>query len=161
MSAATSSAVDRIHYAIQRLIDQGVPGISLTIATPLKSHSHVAGLANIDSNEPILPAHCFGVGSITKVFLSVITHQLIDEGKISLDDTVSDYLKEDVWHGIPNAGKATIGSLMRHQSGIPSWEDDPKWIREGRGAEMEVGKLWKKEETLEYIRYECTSSQAR
>jgi D-alanyl-D-alanine carboxypeptidase len=54
--------------------------------------------------------------------------------------------------GIPNADTATIDHLLSHTSGIPSWEDDPSWIRDGRGEALDVLRIWGKEDALAYIR---------
>ncbi len=57
----------------------------------------------------------------------------------------------DVTDEIPNAGQATVAQLLNHTSGIPSWEDDPAWIRAGRGDRLDVAHTWGKAETLQYI----------
>jgi D-alanyl-D-alanine carboxypeptidase len=35
---------------------------------------------------------------------------------------------------------------------VPSWEDDPTWIRDGRGASLDVNRLWGKLDTLGYVK---------
>jgi hypothetical protein len=66
-----------------------------------------------------------------KVFVSVVTLQLVDKKLLSLDDTVGSFLTEDVTRDIPHARTVTIAELQTHYSGIPSWEDDPNWIIQG------------------------------
>jgi CubicO group peptidase (beta-lactamase class C family) len=73
----------------------------------------------------------YRIGSITKMFTAVLIYQLIDEKKLSLDDTLSEYFKE-----LPNAGKITISQMLGHRSGLAnftnnntnydSWKDQPK-----------------------------------
>jgi len=58
-----------------------------------------------------------------------------------------------VFHGIGNSESATIGGLLRHSAGIESWEDDPKWIIQGRGKDLDPERIWAKTDTLEYIRH--------
>ena len=96
-------------------------------------------------------ASLFPIGSITKVYVSTIVLQLVEEGRLSLDDTVVSLLGEQA-DGIANAGTATIATLLNHTSGIPSWEDDPDWIREGRGEAFNAAHIWAPAETLAYIR---------
>lgn len=54
--------------------------------------------------------------------------------------------------GVPNAATATIAQLLNHTGGVPSWEDDPAWIRDGRGDRLDTGRIWDKTATLAYIR---------
>jgi D-alanyl-D-alanine carboxypeptidase len=55
---------------------------------------------------------------------------------------------------VANSDRATLRQLLNHQSGIPDWESQEKWIRVGRGDHMKLGKVWDKAETLEYVRRE-------
>ena len=93
----------------------------------------------------------FGIGSITKTFLAVVTLQLVEEERVHFDDTAASVLGDVVW-GTANAEHATIAQLLSHTSGVPSWEDDPNWIRDGRGALLDVDRMWGKSDTLAYIK---------
>ncbi|HVV72849.1 MAG TPA: serine hydrolase domain-containing protein, partial [Verrucomicrobiae bacterium] len=55
----------------------------------------------------------YRIGSITKVFTGVMIYQLIDEKKLSLDDTLSEFFPQ-----VPNAGKITIAEMLGHRTGI-------------------------------------------
>lgn len=141
--------------ALQATADAGIPGISCAIA----SKSGViwqgcAGYADLKDRLPIEEQHVFGIGSITKVFMSVVTLQLVEEGRLRLSQTIGDFLHPSVTAGIANASTATIASLLNHTSGIPSWEDDPVWIREGRGRDVDPSRIWGITDTLKYIRSE-------
>jgi D-alanyl-D-alanine carboxypeptidase len=93
----------------------------------------------------------FGVGSITKTFVAVVILQLAEEGRLDLNATAESLLGSAV-AGVPNVATATLGQLLNHTSGVPSWEDDPAWIRDGRGDRLDVGRIWDKTATLAYIR---------
>lgn len=63
----------------------------------------------------------YRIGSVTKVFTAIITFQLIEEGKLSLDSKLSKYFPT-----IKNAEMITIGNMLNHTSGIYNyleWED--------------------------------------
>lgn len=92
----------------------------------------------------------FGIGSITKTFVAVVTLQLAEEGRLDLNATAANLLGTAV-RGIPNVDKATIAQLLNHTGGVPSWEDDPAWIRDGRGDQLDVKRSWAKTVTLSYI----------
>ncbi|CAE6729891.1 serine hydrolase domain-containing protein [Paraburkholderia haematera] len=142
-----------LNAELERFIDIGIPGISAAIANRTGViWSHTAGFADITARVPMTRDYVFGVGSITKTFISVLAFQLAQEGLLSLDATPLSILGPGIVRGIANADTATIAQLMNHTAGIPSWEDDPAWIRDGRGETIEPSRRWGKGDTLDYIR---------
>ncbi len=141
---------------LQALLDagvaKGIPGISAAVANRRGVvWTGTAGMADLAAGTPVRPDMLFGIGSITKSFSTVVILQLADEGKLDLHATAADILGPAV-AGVPNADKATLLQLLNHTGGVPSWEDDPVWIREGRGDALDVKHLWGKDETLKYIK---------
>ncbi|MBW1784651.1 MAG: beta-lactamase family protein [Deltaproteobacteria bacterium] len=141
---------------LQVLLDEtvagGIPGISAAIATrDGVVWRGVAGKADLQIGAPVHPDMLFGIGSITKTFIAVVILQLVEEGQLDLNATAASLLRAAV-EGIPNADKATIAQLLNHTGGIPSWEDDPAWIRDGRGDQLDVSRIWDKTATLPYIK---------
>ena len=141
---------------LQSLLDggvaMGIPGIAGAVATSEGVvWSGVAGMADLQMGTPVRSDMLFGIGSITKTFVAVVTLQLAEEGQLDLDATAASLLGSAV-EGIPNADKATIAQLLNHTGGVPSWEDDPVWISDGRGATLDTGRIWGKTETLPYIK---------
>lgn len=61
----------------------------------------------------------YRIGSITKMFTAVMVFQLIEEHKLSLDDTLAKFFPE-----LPNAHRITIGMMLRHRSGLPAFTDN-------------------------------------
>lgn len=94
----------------------------------------------------------FGIGSITKIFVAVVVLQLVEEAKLRLTDSVQQHLPIDIYCDIENASTATIQQLLSHTAGVDSWEDDPVWLIDGRGANADVSRTWTKTKTLDYIR---------
>ena len=135
-----------------RAVKSGIPGLSVALANQQGLiWTGTAGMANIQTQTPVAPDHLFGIGSITKTFVAVVILQLVEEGLLSLEQTPLSILGDQVVGAVPNAGSATIAQLLNHSSGIPSWEDDPRWIREGRGAALDTDRLWRPRDTLAYI----------
>lgn len=138
---------------LQSAVDRGTPGVSAAIADRSGVRwTGVAGWADIETRRPIDETTLFGIGSITKTFVAVTILQLVEEGRLKLTDTPRQILGAGAVRGIANADSATVADLLAHKSGIPSWEDDPRWIRKGRGAETDPAHLWGKTEALDYIR---------
>ena len=141
---------------LQALLDEavanGIPGISAAVATrDGVVWTGVAGTADLQTGAPVRPDMLFGVGSITKTFVAVVILQLAAEGRLDLNATAGDLLGTAV-EAIPNADKATLAQLLNHTGGVPSWEDDPTWIHEGRGDRLDPGRIWGKTATLPYIK---------
>ena len=139
--------------ALQYLVTQGLPGASAAVATRQGVvWTGTAGAADLTTGRPLHEANLLGVGSITKTFVAVLVLQLSEEGKLPLQRTVQDVLGRAAVRGIPNADRATLAQLLDHTGGVPSWEDDSLWIRQGRGQDMDVRHRWGKTETLAYVR---------
>lgn len=142
-----------LEAVLQHEVGRGAPGLSAAVANGRGVvWTGVAGLADIRQGSPLDEAHVFGIGSITKVFVVVAVLQLAEEGRLDLDAPIGELLGLEATAGIANAGTATVAQLMDHSAGIPSWEDDPRWIREGRGADLDPAEIWGKTRTLDYIR---------
>jgi D-alanyl-D-alanine carboxypeptidase len=157
VSACTAHTAERRAASeLQALLDEavsnGIPGISAAVATRDRVvWTGVAGMANLQTGAPVRSDMLFGVGSITKTFVAVVILQLAEEGRLDLNSTAALLLGAAV-AGIPNADKATLAQLLNHTGGVPSWEDDPAWIHDGRGERLDPYLTWSKAATLPYIK---------
>jgi CubicO group peptidase (beta-lactamase class C family) len=84
------------------------------------------GLANLEWKVPNSPDTKFRIGSISKQFTASIIMQLVEEGKINLDATITEYLPD---YRKDTGDKVTIHHLLTHTSGITSYTNLPNaWI---------------------------------
>jgi D-alanyl-D-alanine carboxypeptidase len=75
------------------------------------------GLAGLELGVAIQPEHVFRVASITKQFTAVAILQLVEQGKISLDDPITKFFPD-----YPTQGKTiTVEHLLTHTSGMQSY----------------------------------------
>ncbi|HEY0457624.1 MAG TPA: serine hydrolase [Pyrinomonadaceae bacterium] len=74
------------------------------------------GLANIELNVPMKEEMVFNIASMTKQFTAVAILQLVEQGKLSLQDEITKYLP-DYPVGIQ---KITVENLLTHTGGIPA-----------------------------------------
>ncbi|MEU1283576.1 serine hydrolase domain-containing protein [Kitasatospora sp. NPDC005856] len=79
------------------------------------------GTADLATGQPARADGRFRIASTTKSFVATITLQLVDEGRIKLDDPIEYYLPG----AIPNGGAITIRQLLNHTSGLYNYLDDP------------------------------------
>lgn len=122
------------------------PGAILHIETPQGSWSGVSGVANIANGSAIDPAAKFRCGSILKPFISTVILQLVEEGRLSLEDRLPDLLPPDVVRLFQHSEEITVRMLLNHTSGIGEWVDQldrPAILRDSRH------KVWSE---LEFLR---------
>lgn len=103
------------------------PGASVIIVDDGKTvYAGGRGLADVEGKTPITPQTVFRLGSITKQFSAALILQLVDEGKLSLDDPLSKFLPT---FPQPGAG-ATVRQLLNHTVGVQSYTGVPGWMVE-------------------------------
>jgi len=76
---------------------------------------HGFGFADVQKRIPLTRADHFRIGSNTKTFVVATILQLVDEGKLSLDDPVSRF---NIGVAIPNGSKITVRELCNMRSGL-------------------------------------------
>ncbi|MDX1508834.1 MAG: serine hydrolase domain-containing protein [Woeseiaceae bacterium] len=100
---------------------QDIPGVSVSVVSrPGCNASAASGFADIKTHVPLDEDSRFYVGSLSKIFTAVLTMTLVEDGTISLDDTV-DFIANGE-HGI------TIEHLLSHASGLPREGDFGYWF---------------------------------
>lgn len=112
LDAGQKAAVERI---LQQEIDSGnVPGIGWSIGTAkeLLAEGGV-GLRVESPATPVEAATRFALASVSKQFTATCIYMLRDEGKLSLDAPLSDYLPDYRY-----AGKMTLRQVLTMSSGI-------------------------------------------
>jgi CubicO group peptidase (beta-lactamase class C family) len=94
---------------------QNEPGVSILIAKQGQIiYEKAFGSANLELNVAMKPDMVFRIGSITKQFTAIGILQLVEQGKISLQDSVQKYIPD-----FPSKGRTiTIENLLTHTSGI-------------------------------------------
>jgi D-alanyl-D-alanine carboxypeptidase len=108
-----------------------------------------AGLADREAAVPLKPSDRLLMGSVGKTYVAAVALQLVAEGKIRLEDKVSDWLGREPWFPrLPNGGEATVRHLMTHTSGLVRYE-----FQEAFAADLtrRPAKVWKPAELLSYI----------
>lgn len=94
------------------------------------------GLADREAGRPVTTETIFGIGSVTKCFTCVAIMQLVDAGKLDVNDPVCDYLPKLSEATGSDLTGITLHHLMTNSSGLPplpflahalvrSYRDDP------------------------------------
>lgn len=108
---------EALEGVLRTYTNQGLPGISLLIRDSTGLWTGAAGMAYIKRDFPMKPCHISKVASITKPFIAALVMMLVEEGRISLDAQITQYVDNDL-SNIANAGQATVQQLLNHTSGV-------------------------------------------
>jgi D-alanyl-D-alanine carboxypeptidase len=75
-----------------------------------RSYVRAYGYANLAKKTPLSPDDHFRIGSNTKTFVVSVILQLVDEGKLKLDDPLSTF---HIGVKVPNAQNITVREIAR------------------------------------------------
>lgn len=115
-----------------------VPGLVWGVVKDGKLvHVKAMGVQTVEDKAPATPDTAFRIASMTKAFTGYSILKLRDEGKLRLDDPVSQYVPETKgW-----AKGITIGDLLHHTAGFVT--DDPWGDRQQPLPKAEFTKMLK------------------
>ena len=84
------------------------------------------GMADLENDVPATARSVYRIGSVTKQFTAAAVMQLVEQGKVRLDDSIGAHLP-----GLPARWQPVkIRQLLNHTSGIPSYTDvGERWRR--------------------------------
>ncbi|BBM03197.1 non-ribosomal peptide synthetase [Microbulbifer sp. GL-2] len=112
------------------------------------------GVANSQTEEKLTKDHQFRIGSLSKTFVATLILQLVDEGRIFLDQAIWDILPPGVLSGSGISKQITIRQLLNHTSGLQDYMKDDNF----RDCQQkQPGKTWQPEELLSYFNAETSS----
>ncbi|WP_290813504.1 serine hydrolase [Halovivax sp.] len=128
--------------------EEEIPGASLLLVDGEEViYERGFGARDLERNEPATPETLYGFASISKSVAALALMQLAEDGDLSVDDPVSEYV--DYYDDAPGE-PITIEGLLTHTSGMPStgaglisqyydlepagpmgdWEDHRSWVRQ-------------------------------
>lgn len=117
LNAQQLHAIDS--FVATQMAKDRIPGVAVGIysrGTILLAKGY--GVANVELNVLVKPETVFESGSVGKQFTAAAVMMLVQQGKLSLDDSITKYF--------PSAPKAwkpiLIKNLLSHTSGIPDYD---------------------------------------
>lgn len=93
--------------------EASVPGVIVGVWKPGQAYSRAFGVRDSSTGEPMTTDLSMRIGSVTKTFTTTAILQLVDQGRIGLDDPVGRYVP-----GAPNGDEVTIRELAGMRSGL-------------------------------------------
>ncbi|MET7453013.1 serine hydrolase domain-containing protein [Streptomyces sp. NPDC005574] len=124
--ALTPDVRRQVDDAVRRVMDQAnVPGVNVGIWTPDKGeYVKSFGVADKATGQPMSSDLYLRIGSETKTFTVTALLELVDQGKIGLDDTIGKYVD-----GVPNGDRITLRQLAGMRSGLFNYSQDEGFFK--------------------------------
>ena len=116
--------------ALQTLLDdfvaeQKLPGAVLGVSGPRIDAVVASGVLDRKSGAPVTAESRFYVASTGKMTVATAVLRLVDEGRIRLDQPVSEIIvPAGTLTGLANWSTVTVEQLLNHTSGMPDYFDD-------------------------------------
>lgn len=122
----TPAVRQQVDDAVQRVMKQAnVPGVSVGIWTPNQDpYVKSFGVRDKSTGRAMSPDLFMRIGSETKTFTVTAVLQLVDQGKIGLDDTIGEYID-----GVPNGDRITLRQLAGMRSGLFNYSADEDFYK--------------------------------
>lgn len=148
--ALASARADEVDDYVEAQMRQlHIPGLAIAVVRNGRiAKSRGYGLANVELNAPVTEASVFEIGSLTKQFTASAVMMLVEEGRIGVDDKITQHLS-----GVPEAWNTiTVRHLLTHSSGIPNYLDLPDFpdIHRSGASHDEIAKLFFERLHLEF-----------
>lgn len=135
------SEIDRLTDSI--LANTKQPGLIVSITKDDKIiYEKAKGLSDALGKTPMDLKMRFRIGSVTKTFTTSVILQLVDEGKLKLDETIDKYFPR-----VPNGKNITVRMLGDMSSGLYNYSED-KAFNDSMLANPK--RKWKAEELVEW-----------
>jgi len=119
------------------------PGVVVAASVPGKGTYVVAkGKADLSTGAPMKAEDKFGAGSVTKSMVGTVLLQLVDEGKLKLDDRVSQYFP-----AVSNGNNITVRELLNMTSGLFNYTENSDFLA---ALAANPHRKWAPEELVEF-----------
>jgi D-alanyl-D-alanine carboxypeptidase len=119
LAPPVTEKVDAIVRQSTSAMPGSAPAVSVAIVEGARIvYARAGGLEDVAGKRAASTQTRFRIASVTKMFTAVSVMQLVEAGKIKLDDQLAAYLPD-----APHAREVTIRQLLMHTSGIPNYGD--------------------------------------
>jgi D-alanyl-D-alanine carboxypeptidase len=113
--ASLTAAINRV------MREASIPGAIVGVWNQgMAPYVRAFGVQNVATGQPMSTGLYMRIGSETKTFTVTALLELVDEGKVGLDDPISRYVA-----GVPDGNTITIRELAEMRSGLYNYSNDP------------------------------------
>jgi CubicO group peptidase (beta-lactamase class C family) len=113
---------DGIREILVKRIDQQKQSVGIVVGVVDPNGRRVAAYGTLAKDDPrtVDGDTIFEIGSVTKVFTSLLLADMVNRNEVALDDPAAKYLPEHVRMPARNGKPITLLDLSTHHSGLPS-----------------------------------------
>jgi serine-type D-Ala-D-Ala carboxypeptidase/endopeptidase len=118
---------DAVRQLLRQRIDieKRAVGMAVCIVTPDRRRIITWGRERLSDDQMVTADTLFEIGSITKVFTSLLLADMARRGELGLDDPVTRHLPSDFRLPQLNGRPITLADLSTHTSGLPRFPEFP------------------------------------
>ena len=123
-AAPSKGEAESLKSRAQGLVGAGYPA-ALAAVTDSKGESAgvAVGKGSLETGQAPLLDGEVRIGSNTKTFVAVVVMQMVQEGKVGLDEPIETYLPGLIKGEGIDASRITVRQLLQHTSGLPEHTD--------------------------------------
>lgn len=123
-TAGTGSESGPLQDRMQSLVDAGYPAALASVIGPDGEAIDVAaGIGDLATDEPAPVDGEVRIASNTKMFVSTVVLQLVQEGKVALDAPIDTYLPGLITGDGIDGTRISVRQLLQHTAGLPEYAD--------------------------------------
>ena len=118
--SASATPIDRrLANALDRIVqsEDGPPGLSVLLRTADGREFLARGTANVKTGRRPTARDHYRIASMAKAFNGAVALALVDDGVLSLDDTLGAWIADL----LPNGAPVTIGQALQHTGGLADY----------------------------------------
>jgi CubicO group peptidase (beta-lactamase class C family) len=120
---------DEIHDMLVQHIDVQHKSGGMVVGVITKKGREIISYGHFDSSDPRVPNGdtLFEIGSVSKVFTSLLLADMVVKGEVKLSDPIAKYLPPSVHVPARSGKQITLLDLATHYSGLPGMPGNFSW----------------------------------
>ena len=123
-AAPSKGEAESLKSRAQGLVEAGYPAVLAAVTDSKGESAGVAvGKGNLETGQAPPMDGEVRIGSNTKTFVAVVVMQMVQEGKVGLDEPIETYLPGLIKGEGIDASRITVRQLLQHTSGLPEHTD--------------------------------------
>ena len=123
-AAPSKGEAESLKARAQGLVEAGYPAALAAVSDSKGESAGVAvGKGSLETGQAPPMDGEVRIGSNTKTFVAVVVMQLVQEGKVGLDEPIETYLPGLIKGEGIDGSKITVRQLLQHTSGLPDFDE--------------------------------------
>ena len=123
-AAPSKGEAESLKSRAQGLVEAGYPAVLAAVTDSKGESAGVAvGKGNLETGQAPPMDGEVRIGSNTKTFVAVVVMQMVQEGKVGLDEPIDTYLPGLIKGEGIDGSRITVRQLLQHTSGLPEYTD--------------------------------------